>query len=393
MLELSKQLYYIGVQDEPLRVFDIVMHTPYGTSYNAYLINGTEKSALVETVKLGFSDTYFKAIEEIMPISDIDYLIINHTEPDHAGTIPLLLEKNPGLTLVGTNSALTFVAQIINRDFSSKAVKKGDELDLGGRVLQFHPMPNLHWPDTMFTFDTLSKSLFTCDAFGAHYAFDAVLFSKMKDKNEYISAQHQYFLDILSPFIRPFMVNGLQAAKALNPTMILTGHGPVLDADLDQLFERYDTWCAPQPKNGKSVAIAYVSSYGYTKALAQVISETLKAKQVEVDMFDLLQKPACDAVCAILNADGFLLGTPTILGDALEPVVALAASIHPIQVKGKLASAFGSYGWSGEGVPFVMERLNQLKVKTIEGYRARLKPSDAELQGAKDFATRFAEAL
>ena len=393
MLEIKEGLYSVGVQNRDLRVFDIIMQTPRGTSYNAFLVKGESKAALVETVKDGFGDAYFNNIEEIMPISQIDYLIINHTEPDHAGTIPKLLQKNPNMQVVGDSSAITFITHIINEKFNSRVVKKGDTLDLGGRELSFYPMPNLHWPDTMFTFDSKTHALFTCDFMGAHYSLDHLLLSQNENKQQYLEALKQYYLDIMSPFSQPFVENGIKAVKELKPSIILTGHGALLDTMIGEATTLYEQLAQKPEKNGKSVAIVYVSAYGYTRMLADAIAEELKTLRLGVKEIELNAQNKDKALEAIQESDGVLFGSPTFLGDMLQPIGELLAAIHPYLVKGKLASAFGSYGWSGEGVGNIITRLDQLKVKTIEGYRARLRPSEEELNGARVFARSFADAM
>lgn len=394
MLELKDRLYYIGVQDHDLRVFDIIMHTPYGTSYNAYLLRGSQKSALVETVKVGFCEEYFRKIEEIMPIEQIDYLIINHTEPDHAGTIPKLLEKNPNLTIIGANSAITFVEYIINHPFKSRVVKKGDTLDLGDRQLQFFPLPNLHWPDTMYTWDPVSKALFTCDSFGSHFGFDGVLLSRLEDKTEYWKSLKFYFDDILSPFIVPFMQNGLSTARQLGPDIIATGHGPVIDSQIDEVFARYEQWCTLPPKaEGKTVAVVYVSAYGYTQLLAQTMARALQDAGVNAVLLDAVTQPQDEILKQLVISDGMLFGSPTILGCELKPISDLLGAMYPFQFKNKLASAFGSYGWSGEAVPNIIAKLALKKAKTVEGFKARLQPNQEELKQAEEFAKAFAQAL
>lgn len=393
-MELKPSLYYCGVQDPGLEVFDIIMNTPHGTSYNAYLIKGEDKTALFETVKFPFFEEFAGKVNAITPIERIDYLICSHTEPDHAGAITELLKLNPDVTVVGTNSALQFMGHIVNRPFKSMAVKEGDTLDLGGRVLSFHPMPNLHWPDTMFTVDEQTRALFCCDFFGAHFSYAPVLISSMEDKTAYYAAQRQYFLDIMSPFTHPFCINGVKFARKLEPSIICTGHGPVLDTDIEHTLAGYEAWCAPAQKGGPSVAVAYVSAYGYTKKLAETIADEISGMDVSVQLVEITdQRSREEAVAAILSSDGFLLGTPTILGDALQPIFELTLGLHPILVKGKFASAFGSFGWSGEGVPNIMERLRQLKVNTVEGYRVRFQPSAEELEGARRYARDFARQM
>ncbi len=393
-MEIKPNIFSCGVQDPELRIFDIIMCTPYGTSYNAFIVKGEEKTALIEVVKAHFWDEYLKNANAITPVEKADYLIVNHTEPDHAGSIASLLRVNPDITVVGTSSAIMFLNKIVNMPFKSMTVKAGDSLDLGGKKLTFHPMPNLHWPDTMFTFEETTRTLFSCDFLGAHYSYPPLLLSAMKERTSYQKAQRQYFLDIMGPFINPFVINGTKKARELNPSIICTGHGPVLDVDIAEAFDQYDAWCQ-QDKNEKPfVALAYVSSYGYTRELAETIKATLEELgTIEVKAFEVDGDNHQDAVNAILQSDGFLLGTPTIVGDALRPIMELLLSVLPPLVKGKVASAFGSYGWSGEGVPNVMARLGQLRVKTIEGYKVRFKPNEEELEGARQFAIQFAQEV
>ncbi len=393
MLQLKENLYYVGVQDADLRVFDIIMNTPCGTSYNAYVLKGSQKTALIDASKDGFQEEFLRRVLEVTPLEKIDYLIINHTEPDHAGIIPLLVAKNPDLELIGTNSAITFITNIIKQPFKSRIVKKGDTLDLGDRQLQFYPMPNLHWPDTMFVYDPVTEALFTCDFFGAHFSWDQVLLSKMLDKTAYRTAQHQYFMDIMAPFRKPFAANGVKCAKELQPKIICTGHGPVLDVDIDYTLENYEKWCEVPAREGKSVAIVYVSAYKYTKTLADVIAETLKKEGVAVKMMEATSTSMDDMLGEISQSTGVLFGSPTFLGDVLKPIGEVLTALYPFMVSGKKASAFGSYGWSGEAVDNILERAKQLKMKTMDGIKVRLRPSEEELQTARDFARQFAQQL
>ncbi|NLX83938.1 MAG: FprA family A-type flavoprotein [Clostridiales bacterium] len=393
MFELRENIFSVGVQNPELEVFDIIMKTPMGTSYNAYLVKGTEKTALVETAKEGFLSEYIKNIEEIMPFSDIDYLIINHTEPDHAGIIPDLLQKNQKLQVIGTASAITFIGQIINRDFNSRVVKKGDTLDLGGRELRFYPMPNLHWPDTMFTYDTLSNGVFTCDFLGAHHAYAPLLLSTFENKKDYLVSARKYYQDIMAPFAQPFVKNGVKAIRELKPDIVFTGHGAVLDVMIEDLVALYDQMSDTPQRDGKSVAIIYVSAYGYTKMLGTTIKEEIEKAGIKANIIELTEHNRADARAAIAEADAVLFGSPTFLGDLLDPIGELLAALYPFVLKGKLCSAFGSYGWTGEAVPNIMARLQQLKAKTVEGVRARLRPNEEELASARALAAEIVKGI
>ena len=320
--------------------------------------------------------------------------MVSHTEPDHAGTIKWLLEKNPDIQVLGSTSAIQFISHIINQPFNGKAVKKGDSIDLGGRTLAFYPMPNLHWPDTLFTHDSLSGALFTCDFLGAHFSWPQMLYSCMNqtEKEAYEKGIISYFADIMSPFTQPFVTNGVKACRELQPSAIFTGHGAILDENLNHFYDLYDKLAAKPEKTGKMVAIPYVSAYGYTEKLANTIAEVLKGEGIQAKLVEASEHKQ-EALDAIAEADGVLFGSPTFLGDMLQPIGELLSAIHPYLLKGKPCAAFGSYGWSGEAVEFITQRLEQLKAKTMAGFRARLNPSEEELAGVSEFARSFAKML
>lgn len=392
-LKIGKSLWWVGVLDKDLRVFDIIMRTEFGTTYNSYVMKGSEKVALFETAKAKFADDYLSRVSQIVDIKKIDYVVMNHTEPDHSGTLEKIIDLNPSVKVVGTAAAINFLKQIVNRDFYSVTIKEGTEISLGDKTLQFFSMPNLHWPDSMYTWCPEEAALFTCDSFGSHYAFDGIVRSKVADYDGYIRATKYYFDNILGPFSHPYMDNGLAKARELKPALICTGHGPVHDSHIDELFATYEKWLAVAPKDNefRHVAMPYVSAYGYTKILADEIKRGVEdSGAIKVEQFDLVTSDKADVMAAIGDADGLLFGSPTILSEALSPIWDLLISMFPGVHGGKFASAFGSFGWSGEAVPHIIERLKQLKMKvTDEGYRIRFKPSKTELLGAYEFGYAF----
>jgi flavorubredoxin/NADPH-dependent 2,4-dienoyl-CoA reductase/sulfur reductase-like enzyme len=391
VLELKENFYWTGVLDANLRVFDIVMETEFGTSYNSYLLKTNEKNVLFETAKVTFFDDYFKALSKLIDIKDIDYIVVNHTEPDHAGSIEKLIKMNPNIKIVGTQVAIGFLKNIVNCEFYSITVKENDTLELGDKTLRFMVLPNLHWPDTMYTYIEQDKTLVTCDSFGSHYSFDGVLLSKLKDNEGYLRATKYYFDCIIGPFKNPFMVKALDRIKDLDIDMICTGHGPVIDCRIDEIIELYKRWCnVVNPNQRKTVIIPYVSAYGYTKQLAGKIADGIKASgDIDVRSYDLVEDDKVKVLEELNFADGMLFGTPTIVGEALEPIWELTIKMFSSSTKGKLASAFGSYGWSGEGVPHIIERLKQLKMKVTDGFTVKFKPSDNELSEAYDYGYNF----
>ncbi|HOW38570.1 MAG TPA: FprA family A-type flavoprotein, partial [Bacillota bacterium] len=386
-MRLLSDLFWVGVLDPELRVFDIVLKTAFGTTYNAYLLKGSEKTALFETVKPKFMDEFFRDLAQTVDVSTIDYLIVNHTEPDHAGSIARLLELNPGITIVGTAPAITFLKFIVHREFRSRIVKDNDTLSLGDKTLRFMPLPNLHWPDTMFTYLEEERVLFTCDVFGCHYSHSGIVRSTLTDEKGYQEALKYYFDMIMGPFKRPFVQNALKRIAGLPVAMIATGHGPVLDSRIDEVIGKYAEWSGnSSPFTKKTVIIPFVSAYGYTKELAELIASGIRESgDFDVRIHDMVETPSASVLEEIGWADGVLFGTPTMVGEALKPLWDLATSLYPPVHGKKWAGAFGSYGWSGEGVLHLTERLKQVNMKVVDGFRVRFKPTEEDKKNAVVF--------
>ena len=395
-LQLADGLIWTGIQDPELRVFDIIMHTEFGTTYNSYLLRGSKKNALFETCKLKFWEEYRAKLDEALAGERLDYLVMNHTEPDHAGTVEKLLETYPGLVIVATGTAISFLKEIVNRDFAALAVGENDTLDLGGRTLNFMVLPQLHWPDTMYTWVPEVKALFCCDSFGSHYSHEGVLRSNVPDEAGYLRATKYYFDNIIGPFRYPYMYNALRRIEGLDVRLVCTGHGPVHDSHIPELKALYESWCAaPEKAERKRVVIPFVSAYGYTGTLAERIAAGVRdAGPIDVACYDMVTSDAAQVAGELAAADGILLGSPTILGEALAPIWSLTLGLFAPIHGGKLASAFGSYGWSGEGVPHLLERLRQLRFTVPdEGFRVRFKPSETQLLDAYEFGFGFGVKL
>ncbi len=350
-LQLKDGVTYIGVQDHDLRIFDIIMYTEFGTSYNSYLVQGSEKTAIIETVKVKFIDEYIEKLKSLTDLDKIDYIIVNHTEPDHVGSVEKLLEILPNATVIGSASALKFLKNITNTEFESTLTTCLDELDLGGKTLKFIPAPFLHWPDSIYTYLEEDKILFTCDSFGSHYAHDPVLLSTVTAKDDYEKALKYYYDMIFGPF-KQHMVNAINKIEGLDIDMIANGHGPVLDENPMDIVAKCKAWSIEEsPNQLKSVVIPYVSAYGYTKTMAETIKATLEedySDALTVEIFDMVEADKSEVLDKLYWADGIMFGSPTINSDALPPIWDILISLNPIVHGKKYASAFGSYGWSGE---------------------------------------------
>lgn len=397
---LKDDVYWVGVRDPELRIFDAVMTTDIGTSYNAYLIKGSEKTALMEVCEDKFFDQYLDNVKSVVDLEKIDYLIMNHTEPDHSEAVAKLIDLLPNLTVLGSQTALSFLREITNKKFTGREVNEGDRLELGGRTLRFISVPFLHWPDTIYTYLEEEQILFTCDSFGSHYP-DERLFNDLMESN-FLTPYKEYFDAIIGPF-KPYVLEALDKIKDLPLTMVAPGHGPVLRKDIDRYIDLYRQWStrAPIPKSDKpKIILAYLSIYGFTRKLADSIVDGIQSigdfdvrsyRLIEdkLDDPELLDRIAQDLV----DASGFLIGSNTVNGDALPPVWKLLSRLSPITHGDKVAMAFGAYGWSGEAVPSIENRLRALRMQVMPGLRVKFKPGEGNLEDAFKMGMDFGRAI
>lgn len=402
-VKLKNDLYWLGILDPNLDVFDIIMETKYGTTYNSYLVQTTEGSILVETVKEKFFDTYLQKIKDtIGDLSQIKYIITNHTEPDHAGSIGRLISQIPNLTVLGSKTAISYLKDILNIDFKYQTTEELKSFTLGNKTFEFIKAPFLHWPDSIYTYMPNDQVLFTCDSFGSHYSpKSGIKLSQVPHSEEvaYQDALLYYYTAIFSPF-KPYVIKAIDKIKDLKLEMICTGHGPVLDTRIDEIIATYLKWSTPFPKREtKKVVVPYVSAYGYTGELAEAIMKGIHEVDHSIEVIpynlDLLNYPQKkdEILNHFANADGILFGTCTINGDALPIIWDLSINLNPIVHGGKTVSAFGSYGWSGEGVDNIMDRLSQLRMKVIDGFKIKFRASQRETEEAIEFGKLFANCL
>jgi len=395
IIEISDSVKWVGILDYDIRTFDIVMQTDHGTTYNSYFIN-TERKALVEVAKEKFKETYFNKLQSVTNPAEIKYIILDHTEPDHSGSLKDLLKIAPSATVVGSGNAIRYIEEIINIPFKSLVVKDGDTLDLGNKTLKFIAAPNLHWPDSIYTWLEEDRILFTCDSFGAHYC----TYEMTDDLSEdYLDTFKYYFNVILKPFSR-FMVRAIEKIRPLDIRIICPGHGPVLSNNWKKIVDLTEEYANEYLKNTGSgsqnrILVAYVSAYGFTKTAAeQVVSGIREIMDSEIDIIDIENISPEDLDARIISASAILVGSPTINQNTLLPVYKLFALINPIRDKGKLAGAFGSFGWSGEAAKIILENLRNLKLKIFEENATfKFYPGGSKQEMLKEYGKKFALKL
>lgn len=393
IIDITDDVKWIGILDYDIRTFDIVMTTEFGTTYNSYFINA-EKKALIEVAKEKFSKTYFKKLRSVTDPAEISYIILDHTEPDHSGSLKLLLEIAPMATVVGSGNAIRYLEDIVNVPFKSLVIKDGDTLDLGNKTLRFIAAPNLHWPDSIYTYLAEERILFTCDSFGAHYC--SYEMSDDPDK-DYLDAFKYYYDVILKPFSR-FMIKAIEKIRPLEINCICPGHGPILKGNRNlivNLTEKYAREYIDLTTSGvkRHILIAYVSAYGFTKeAAGHIASGIREISDFSIDIVDIENIDLAGLDAKIASNDAILIGSPTINQNTLLPVYKMFALINPIRDKGKLAGAFGSFGWSGEASRIILEVLKSLKLNIFdEGAAFKFKPSGSKEVALKEFGHKFAQ--
>ena len=388
-VELKKNIFWCGALDYDIKTFDIVMATDYGTTYNAYVVKGAAKTALIEVSKDRFFDEFASRVKSIS-FNDLDYIVLNHTEPDHSGALGKLLELYPNATVVGSKTAVRFLKKIVNKSFKSLTVEEGDTLDLGGMTLKFISAPFLHWPDSMFTYLEEEKVLFSCDFLGCHYCTDKVTNDKIDDLS-YGQSFKYYFDVIMSPF-KPYVLQALDKIDKLEVDMVCTGHGAVLVTEIEKYKELYRIWSTKPPRSKTPlVSVVFVSAYGYTEEIAREIAKGISDVAVNAELINLVEHDVSEVIEKIQQSQGFLIGSPTINGDTLPPVWELLSELNPIVYKGVFAGAFGSFGWSGEAPANIEARLKQLKLNIpAPPLKINFKANEDELKQAFEYGREFA---
>ncbi|HEC24830.1 MAG TPA: FprA family A-type flavoprotein [bacterium] len=395
-LPMKDGVSYVGALDPDLKAFDIIVPTKNGTTYNSYFIQGSRKSALIDTVKIGMKDQLIDKLKGLTDISKIDYIIINHTEPDHSGSLNAIREIAKNATLVYSKNAHHFVKHIVKGDYNNIIVGDGDSIDLGGKTLQFVGAPFLHWPDTMFTYLKEDKILFSCDFFGTHYCDVNIFNDLIEDKNAAFEAFKFYFACIMRPF-KNYSMSALEKLKDYDINMIAPSHGPILRKDLKKYIDWYTEASKTVESNGtvKKIAVIYASAYGNTEKMAKSIAKGADIKGLtEIETVNLVNTDAASVIDVIERSDAVIIGSPTFNAKLPKPVLDMISSMVMLNVKNKKAAVFGCYGWSGEAVKMVQDILKSLKFVIVqEGLKVQITPFEEDLLKCEEFGRDFADKI
>ncbi|MEN9215708.1 MAG: diflavin flavoprotein [Gloeomargarita sp. HHBFW_bins_162] len=389
---LSLQVKNIGANTTAIRSldwdrdrFDIEFGLQNGTTYNSFLIQG-DKTALVDTSHAKFRELYLPKIQELIDLTQLDYLIISHTEPDHSGLVRDILELAPQVTVVGSKVALQFLDNFVHRPYARMLVKQGDQIDLGqGHLLEFISAPNLHWPDTILTWDHGTKILFTCDVFGMHYCRETLYDESLTE----IEDDFRYYYDcLMGPNARSVLAALKRLAPLGQPQLIATGHGPLLRHYISDWMSRYQHWSQNQTKNDNTIAVFYIADYGYSDRLSQAIAHGATKAGATVEMVDMKSADLQEVRELVERSQGVVVGMPPVTGDFAPQTRAVISTILGSVQSKQGVGLFESGGGDDESIHFLAAKFRDLGLSVVfPPLRLDNVPTPATYQRAEEAGT------
>ncbi|MDR3686457.1 MAG: FprA family A-type flavoprotein [Coriobacteriia bacterium] len=389
---VSDGIHWVGAIDWNLRDFH-GFETPNGTTYNAYLVQGADKTALVDTVKLQFVPELLERIVEVVTLDTIDYIVVNHVEPDHNSGLRAVMEAMPQAKVVASSGGVKGIAGYHGPDLKVDAVGPDDVIDLGGKTLRFLPMPMVHWPDSMFTFCAESGTLMPNDAFGQHLA-TSERFADEIDLKLAVEELVIYYANILTPVATAV---GKSISKIIDQgwvcDVIAPSHGVIWRHDqIPTVFDTYDRLIAEETDD--KIVIVYSTMWGSTDVLAREIADGAAAEGVDVALFDIALSSLANITRHMVDARALLVGSPTLHHGMLYRVAGLLQYLSGIKLKNKIGGAFGSFGWSGGATKQMSARLEEIGFELpYEALTCRYKPSGDDIAAARAWGAQYAQLV
>ncbi len=379
---LNNRVFEVGVIDWDRQIFDELIPLPNGTSYNSYLIFGGEKIALVDTVDPAKRDILFSNLEDA-GVTKIDYVISNHAEQDHSGSIPFVLEKFPEAKVVTNEKCKGFLKDLLLiPDEKFLVVSDGEELSLGDVKLKFLLTPWVHWPETMVTYLVEDKILFSCDFFGSHRAASHLF---VEDKYKVIEEAKRYYAEIMMPF-RAQIRKNIEKISSLEIDMIAPSHGPVYP-DPELIIEAYKDWISDRVK--KKVLIPYVSMHGSTEAIVNFLVDKFIEAGIEVIPLNLPKTDIGVLAMELVDASTVIFAAPYVLAGAHPAVVYAAYLTNALRPKTKFISIVSSYGWGGKGIDQIKGLLPNLKAEIVDTLMIKGHPKDEDFKGLDELVKKI----
>ena len=377
--KLREDIYWVGAVDWDRRLFDELIPLPDGTSYNSYLIKGSEKTALIDTVDPTMAKMLMNNLDRL-EVREIDYVIANHAEQDHSGALPQILERNPEAIVVTTPKGKSMLMDfLLIAEDKFITVEDRGTLSLGNKTLEFIYAPWVHWPETMLTYLREDRILFTCDLFGSHLATSDLY---VTDEATVYEAAKRYYAEIMMPF-RTVIQKNLEKIKDLKIDLIATSHGPIY-AKPDFILNAYRDWIYNPPRN--IVVLPYVSMHGSTRAMVEYFVAALIERGITVKQFNLAKTDIGKLAIALVDAATIVIGTPTVLVGPHPNVVYAGYLANALRPKLKFASIIGSYGWGGRMVERITGMLSNLKVELLKPVVVKGYPREEDFKALDNLA-------
>lgn len=382
--EIKKGIYWVGALDFDRRLFDELIPLPEGTSYNSYLIRGSTKTVLIDTVDPAKEEELVVNLLKL-GVEQIDYIVINHAEQDHAGALPMVLEMYPMAKVVTNEKCRDLLVALLQIPAECvQVVKDGDTLSLGDRTLRFFLTPWTHWPETQITFLLEDRILFPCDLFGFHTATSDLFMTNEADA--YRSAK-RYYAEIMMPF-RNSIKGYVQKVRELDPVMIAPSHGPI-NKNPKFILDAYADWVSDDVKN--VVVLPYISMHGSTQKMVDQLTGALIQRGVNVKPFNLTKTDIGELAYALVDAATVVMGTPTVLFGPHPQVVYATYLANALKPKVRFASVIGSFGWGGKSVETITKMLDHLKVEVLEPVVIKGAPDEAAVVALNRLADDIAK--
>jgi flavorubredoxin len=372
--EVCRDIFWVGALDWDRRLFDELIPLPHGTSYNSYLVKGSEKTALIDTVD---PTREYELISNLVKVGveTIDYIIANHAEQDHAGSLPMMLEFFPDAQIVTNEKCRDLLIALLHLPPEKfRIIKDRETISLGDRTLEFLLTPWTHWPETQVTFLREERILFPCDLFGSHIATSDLFMQD--ERTTYLSAK-RYYAEIMMPF-RASIRGYLEKVNALSVAMIAPSHGPIY-RNPQFILDAYADWTSDAVKN--EVVIPYSSMHGSTQKMVDYLVDALLARGITVQPFNLSKTDVGELAMALVDPATVVIATPTVLFGPHPQVVYATYLANLLKPKVRFASVIGSYGWGGKAVETIVKMLDHLKVEVLEPVMVRGLPDEAAMRG------------
>jgi flavorubredoxin len=393
-VSIKPDIYWIGVNDRITDLFEGLWPiSKEGVSYNSYLIND-EKKVIVDLMKSFKGDEYFAQIDEITDVSKIDYIIINHMEPDHSGLLRTLRRISPNVTLIGTAKTKKMLEDFFSIRDNVVVVNDGDTLSLGKRTLQFFMTPFIHWPETMMTYETSDRILFSCDAFGGYGAIRGAIFDDGCEHIDFYKEEAlRYYVNIVANYSSR-VLSAIDKLADIPVDVIAPSHGLIWrerTSDIVDLYKKWAEYATGETEPG--ITLVYGSMYGNTDVVMNAVAQGISRAGIPVEIFDAARTHVSYILSSFWTKRGIIIGAPTYEVSLFPPMADVLNMAVRKRIKNKKAAYFGSYGWSGGALREMQKIIEPLKWDLVDNFEFLGAPTEEDIKRAEEFGARFGEVV